>query len=42
MSITQISPRSGKDFYMKGNKLYGNLDAEKQTKYKIEFKASYR
>ena len=40
--ITQISPIIGENFQLKGNKLFGTFDAEKETEYEIEFEASYR
>ena len=42
ISVDQISPETDDDFYLEGNVLYGNLDAEKETEYEIEFTASYR
>ena len=42
LSVIQISPTNSKSFYLKGNKLYGKLDAEKQRNYEVVFKASYR
>ena len=42
ISVNQISPKTSNDFYLKGNTLYGNLDAEKYTEYEIEFTAVYR
>ena len=42
VSVNQISPNTGNDLFLKGNTLYGNLDAEKETEYEIEFTALYR
>ena len=42
ISVDQISPETDDDFYLEGNVLYGNLDAEKETEYEIEFTALYR
>ena len=42
IKITQVSPTTGEYFHLKGNKLFGTFDAEKETEYEIEFEASYR
>ena len=40
-SVVQISPNSGDNFYLKGNKLCAN-DVDIQVAYEVEFSASSR